>query len=114
MDLAVLGQFNSGFIITFLRASDELFIIDQHASDEKINFEKLLREEKFQSQLLFCPITLSFTELEVQMIEQNQEIFEKNGFRFDTQENAVILKKIPISYNMQFDQRDFLEIFYNL
>ncbi|KMZ57622.1 hypothetical protein ZOSMA_84G00610 [Zostera marina] len=35
----VVGQFNLGFIIGKL--DDDLFIIDQHAADEKYNFEVL-------------------------------------------------------------------------
>ena len=35
--MEILGQFNLGFIIAKL--DNDLFIIDQHASDEKFNFE---------------------------------------------------------------------------
>ena len=37
--MTILGQFNLGFIVTKL--GDDLFIIDQHATDEKYNFETL-------------------------------------------------------------------------
>ena len=39
-NMKVIGQFNLGFIITMLNNHD-LFIVDQHASDEKYNFETL-------------------------------------------------------------------------
>ena len=61
----VVGQFNLAFLIarrTVPTAADgtrpeweeedDLFIIDQHAADEKYNFEMLQREEKMQSQPL--------------------------------------------------------------
>ena len=54
--MAVVGQFNLGFIIA--RLDDELFIIDQHAADEKYNFERLQaitrlnRQPMMQHQLL--------------------------------------------------------------
>ena len=35
----IIGQFNKGFIITKL--NDNLFIVDQHASDEIYNYETL-------------------------------------------------------------------------
>uniref|UniRef100_A0A453NYY2 MutL C-terminal dimerisation domain-containing protein n=2 Tax=Aegilops tauschii TaxID=37682 RepID=A0A453NYY2_AEGTS len=35
----VVGQFNLGFIIGKLE--QDLFIVDQHAADEKYNFESL-------------------------------------------------------------------------
>ncbi|KAF7447147.1 hypothetical protein PtrM4_119020 [Pyrenophora tritici-repentis] len=45
-DMRIVGQFNQGFIIavrppTSTAPTSDLFIIDQHASDEKYNFERL-------------------------------------------------------------------------
>jgi DNA mismatch repair ATPase MutL len=37
--MTIHGQFNKGFILA--SSGRELFIIDQHASDEKYNFERL-------------------------------------------------------------------------
>lgn len=66
--MEVIGQFNLGFIIARLhRASsgtngaavtDDLFIIDQHASDEKYNYETLQQTTKIHSQSLlrYCSI----------------------------------------------------------
>ncbi len=51
-----IGQFNMGFIITRLTnqntGSDDLFIVDQHASDEKHNFESLKKNAVIQTQKL--------------------------------------------------------------
>ena len=61
--MEVLGQFNLGFIIARRRKSkdaddvaammDDLFIVDQHAADEKYNFETLQKTTKIESQKLF-------------------------------------------------------------
>lgn len=52
--MEIIGQFNLGFIIVKLDNSNcnDLFIIDQHASDEKYNFENLQHHTKIQSQRL--------------------------------------------------------------
>jgi DNA mismatch repair protein PMS2 len=57
-----IGQFNKGFIIARRRRSsggpsetgvmDDLFIVDQHASDEKFNFETLQQTTRVESQRL--------------------------------------------------------------
>ncbi len=49
--MQILGQFNLGFIIT--RLHDDLFIVDQHASDEKFNYEQLIANAKIEMQFLF-------------------------------------------------------------
>lgn len=48
--MEIIGQFNLGFIL--VRLGSDLFIIDQHASDEKYNFETLQRSTSLQSQRL--------------------------------------------------------------
>lgn len=48
--MEIIGQFNKGFIIVRLR--DELFIVDQHASDEIYNFERFQKRAKIQTQRL--------------------------------------------------------------
>lgn len=48
--MKIIGQFNLGFIITKLQ--DDLFIIDQHASDEKYNFETLQKTTVLSNQKL--------------------------------------------------------------
>lgn len=50
--MEVLGQFNLGFII--VRLGNDLFIVDQHASDEKYNFEMLREETVIRSQKLIA------------------------------------------------------------
>lgn len=48
--MEIIGQFNLGFIITKLE--DDLFIIDQHATDEIYNFETLQKTTELTSQKL--------------------------------------------------------------
>jgi len=64
----VVGQFNLGFIVARRRkpvaivdgqigtgeaVMDDLFIVDQHAADEKYNFETLQQTTSIKSQRLF-------------------------------------------------------------
>jgi DNA mismatch repair protein PMS2 len=49
--MQVLGQFNLGFMITSLDDQD-LYIVDQHASDEKYNFETLQQTTQIKGQRL--------------------------------------------------------------
>lgn len=49
-EMEVIGQFNLGFIIAKLNW--DIFIIDQHATDEKYNFEMLQQHTVLQGQKL--------------------------------------------------------------
>ena len=65
----VVGQFNKGFIVARLRktggdgATDDLFIVDQHAADEKYNFETLQATTRLESQRLFTCVRLFHSRL---------------------------------------------------
>ncbi|XP_040086967.1 mismatch repair endonuclease PMS2 isoform X2 [Oryx dammah] len=52
-EMEIIGQFNLGFIITKLNA--DIFIVDQHATDEKYNFEMLQQHTVLQGQRLIVP-----------------------------------------------------------
>lgn len=58
----VIGQFNLGFILA--RLGRDLFIVDQHASDEKFNFERLYRTTTLQRQPLVHPQPLDLAPAE--------------------------------------------------
>ncbi|KAA8571928.1 hypothetical protein EYC84_001875 [Monilinia fructicola] len=88
--MKIIGQFNLGFILASkapeptenggIQTADNVFIIDQHSSDEKYNFERLQATTIVQSQRLVHPKTLSLTALEEEIVAENLDILEQNGF----------------------------------
>lgn len=81
LEMTVIGQFNLGFILARSKSND-LWILDQHACDEKFNFEKLCSETIIHEQPLISPMPLELSPAEETCVMDNMEIFEKNGFRF--------------------------------
>ena len=64
----VIGQFNLGFIIA--RLGRDLFMVDQHASDEKYNFERLQAGTVLNRQPLVLPQKLQLSAPEEITIRQ--------------------------------------------
>lgn len=126
--MRVAGQFNLGFIIAVrpaekdsqtlgASAHDELFIIDQHASDEKYNFERLQGSTVVQSQRLVHPKLLELTALEEEIVMQNIEALEANGFKIaiDVDGGAPVgsrcqLTALPLSRETTFSITDLEEL----
>ena len=79
--MSIIGQFNLGFILARC-PRNHLWIIDQHAADEKWNFERLCRETVIHEQTLIAPLPLELSPSEEHTILENMEVFERNGFRF--------------------------------
>ncbi|XP_068723012.1 mismatch repair endonuclease PMS2-like [Montipora capricornis] len=115
--MEILGQFNLGFIITKL--DNDLFIIDQHASDEKFNFEDQQRNVTIKSQRLIIPQRLELTAANEAILMDNVEIFQMNGFEFEIDQSAQAMNKIklvslPMSKNWTFGVEDIEELIFML
>ncbi|XP_045451026.1 mismatch repair endonuclease PMS2 [Melitaea cinxia] len=115
--MSIVGQFNLGFIITKLE--DDLFIIDQHATDEIYNFETLQKTTELTSQKLVIPQQLELTGVNEQILIDNLEVFKKNGFTFKIDEGAPPTKRvklitIPMSKNWIFGKDDIEELLFML
>ncbi|KZF23429.1 DNA mismatch repair protein MutL [Xylona heveae TC161] len=127
--MRVVGQFNLGFILAARpysvscneqgdsKAQDELFIIDQHASDEKYNFERLQAETVVQNQRLVKPRALNLTAVEEEILLENTHVLEKNGFIVEVDASGeepigqrCKLVSLPISRDVVFDTRDLEEL----
>ena len=113
----IVGQFNLGFIIVTLKVNGkyDLFIIDQHASDEKYNFETLQKTTIFKSQRLIAPQPVELSVIDELLVMENIAIFEQNGFKIEineSEENGAKIKLIslPVSKRTLFDINDFNEL----
>ena len=95
-EMKIIGQFNMGFILA-QSPDNNLWILDQHACDEKYNFEKLMRETVIHEQKLMAPIPLDLSPSEEMCILDNMDIFEKNGFRFDYDETKPPRRRLSLT-----------------
>ncbi|KAL8859301.1 MAG: hypothetical protein Q9178_004239 [Gyalolechia marmorata] len=118
----IIGQFNLGFILairpsTSPTTDDELFIIDQHASDEKYNFERLQASTTVQSQRLVRPKLLDLTAIEEEIIIENNAALLENGFVVDVDQSGsspvgqrCSVLSLPMSKEVTFDLSDLEEL----
>lgn len=91
----IIGQFNLGFIIAAL--DKDLFIIDQHATDEKFNFEKFEKTMMLQHQNLVIPEAFPLTATSEDILLSNLKLFELNGFKFQIDLNETAMNRIKIA-----------------
>lgn len=78
--MTIVGQFNLGFIVCRDRSRRHLFIVDQHASDEKYNYERLMRDAVIHAQPLAVPLKLELGALDRVNIRDHLPLLKKNGF----------------------------------
>ena len=79
--LRVIGQFNKGFIMCTLNNDEDLFILDQHACDEKYNFEHMSRTTVLHTQDLINPIKVQLSVTDALAVNLHEQVFTFNGFK---------------------------------
>uniref|UniRef100_A0A0E0CMQ9 DNA mismatch repair protein S5 domain-containing protein n=1 Tax=Oryza meridionalis TaxID=40149 RepID=A0A0E0CMQ9_9ORYZ len=84
--LQVVGQFNLGFIIGKL--DQDLFIVDQHAADEKYNFENLSQSTTLNIQPLLQPLRLD--------LSPEEEVIELISMLADSQGDCSIISSYKL------------------
>lgn len=128
--MRVIGQFNLGFIIAALRTapseehhggpgSTQLFIVDQHASDEKVRFEDLNRRSRIDKQPLVRPLTLQLSPAQESIAEAHIETLRLNGFDLHLDEakppgRRLAVKALPTCQGMVFGEKDIQEFLHTL
>ncbi|KAF2467294.1 DNA mismatch repair protein MutL [Lindgomyces ingoldianus] len=121
--MRIIGQFNLGFILAVRPAaptspSPDLFIIDQHASDEKYNFERFASATVLVSQRLVHPHPLQLTAIEEEIILSNEEVLTANGFTVSVDNTGSTplggqrakLLTLPMSKEVTFTPADLEEL----
>lgn len=104
-EMELVGQFNLGFLITKL--DNNLFIVDQHASDEKANYESLHHKFKVENQQLITPIKLNLNLIETNKLLQFRDVVERNGFIIN---EKFELTHLPIYKHHQFNTADLADL----
>ena len=97
-----VGQAFGTYLI--FQNEEGLFLVDQHAAAERINYEKyyeILGNEKQPTTELLVPIMLSFTKSEVLFLESHMEEFNKIGFILEPMSmQDYVIRQIPLWANI--------------
>ena len=113
----VIGQYHGTYILC--EFDDGLYIIDQHAAAERINFEKYSRllGTTSSSIKLLVPLLLDYTYNEIKQIEENKNVLETLGIYFELFSNSNIrISEVPsyfMDVNMEVYVRDVIEMILN-
>ena len=79
----------------------ELVLIDQHAADERIRFERLKKTTHFERQTLLLPEAITFNPEDRAAVEREISRLEKIGFDVEVfGEKSVVFRAIPTFWGM--------------
>ena len=69
-----------------LQKGDDIFLVDQHAAHERLNYDKLKQRLETMtniSQSLVLPVIINVNNQEDNFLQENQKVFEQIGFKIE-------------------------------
>ncbi|MBO5620423.1 MAG: DNA mismatch repair endonuclease MutL [Butyrivibrio sp.] len=109
----ILGQiFGTYWIIGF---KDKMFMVDQHAAHEKVNYERMMKRYKsgdLLSQMVNPPVIVTLSSAEEEMFQNYRQYFERLGFNIENfGGHEYAMRAIPVDlFGCDNEKEMFLEI----
>ncbi len=101
----ILGQINKEYIIA--EDKEGLMIIDQHAAEERVNYEMFLRQKRngsIKSQNLLQSKIITLSPKQKAVLLKFLDKFESNGIKIEEfGENDFIIKSVPVIFGSVAD-----------
>ena len=96
--MRVLGQYRDTYLVA--ETDDGLVLVDQHAADERVNYERLKAAfaEDVTTQALAEPVRLELTAREASLFESYADALARLGFRaslVDGEERVAAVTTVP-------------------
>lgn len=109
-ELTVLGSYNTSFIVC--RHETCIALVDQHAADEKFNFERLNHTTKINSQPLIIPKLLNLTIEQIYKLKSimDTNLLKENGYEISVQDNKYYLEAVPLYNNIALKEQDLVQL----
>ncbi len=101
-ELRVIGTTFKTYILCENADTEELYMIDQHAAHERLNYEAFLSQiesRKINLQELLIPEVINLSYDEYHIVIENKDFFEKIGIPVDSFGiNDIIINSIPLIF----------------
>ncbi|MEF8856633.1 MAG: DNA mismatch repair endonuclease MutL, partial [Haloplanus sp.] len=88
--MRILGQFRDTYVVA--ETDDGLVLIDQHAADERVHYERLRAafDDGVDTQALASPVELSVTAMEADLAESRRSALAELGFRTERVDDRTL------------------------
>ncbi len=112
----IIGQIFDTYWL--LESDGTSYIIDQHSAHEKIMYEELMKKfknDEVSSQTLLMPISIVLNEEEVEVLNNNMDLFNRFGFDIEVfGKDTFAIRGVPYVFNAINNASFFMEILENI
>lgn len=111
-DYKIFGQFNKCFIIA--QKDDNLMVIDQHTAEERIFYDKLMKqynEQGIKKQALISPIIIDLNPIDAHTVNENIQVLSKLGFDIEPfGTNSFSVRSLAVIFSRQQNKNTVMDI----
>jgi len=111
-ELRILGVIQDTYFIA--EYPEGIFIIDQHAIHERVNYERLMRKYEdtgIEVQSLMNPEVIKLSPVDSNIVQNNLETLKEMGFEMEAfGDNSFVLRTVPIVIGRQQGKETIMDI----
>ncbi|WP_343337045.1 DNA mismatch repair protein MutL [Terrisporobacter petrolearius] len=115
-DFRVVGSILNTYIV--LEKNDSMYLLDQHAAHEKVLYEEYMKKfknHKIDMQMLFDPIVVEISNVDMLKVESNLDLFLKFGFEIELfGNNHIMIRGVPTIFGNPESEKFILQIIDNI
>lgn len=104
LNTRISGVLFKTYILLENQKDGKVFIVDQHAAHERVNYEKYLKmylNSEISSQILIKPEIIELSQVEYDKILSYLDLFTKLGFKIeDFGDRSLVLREVPMIFGL--------------
>lgn len=104
LNTRISGVLFKTYILLENQRDGKVFVVDQHAAHERVNYEKFLKmylNSKISSQILIKPEIIELNQIEYDKILTYFDLFNELGFKIeDFGDRSIVLREVPMIFGL--------------
>lgn len=104
LNTRISGVLFKTYILLENQRDGKVFVVDQHAAHERVNYEKFLKmylNSEISSQILIKPEIIELNQIEYDKILTYFDLFNELGFKIeDFGDRSIVLREVPMIFGL--------------
>jgi len=111
-NMQIISQITNSYIIA--ESESSMYMIDQHAAHERINYEKLKKTKDNRangSQTLINPKIIELSQKDAAVLDEKKELLRSTGFDIEPySDNSFSVRAIPVILGKQYSESNVTDV----